>query len=437
MENQKRRSIRFLALIVFCAAFLAGNFFMPEKVAEAATKKASISATKMTIPIGKMNSKTYWNVNPGELGNAKQLTVKNQIKGAVYSFTSSNTKVVKINKNGGYLTGIKAGTATITCSQTYKNKKTTVGTCKVTVKSAVLKSFDDVYDDAYAVGNNGYNLISYYACVDPLYYIGYRNPKATYTLTSDSKDFSIKEVKYDASNAKDVTNDKDYQEVIEDYIGKGYFYGYQYEAKKAGTYKITIKETYNKKTKTLGSFKVEIKDTCISEPKQELPLGDYLNALALLKYSKESTSYYFNIEEFDETNIENNALLCYFEESVNSLYFYANKAGTVNVTIREGSETGKEIGTVAVTVYEVPCESITLESDEVTAYVDDYFEINYDLEPYHTTDEVTIESDNPEVLKVVCEDGYWNYMPLKVGEANVTIKCGSHSAVCKVVVAEY
>ena len=432
MKNQKSRGIRFLALIVFCATLLAGNFFMPETVAEAATNKASISATKMTIPVGKMDSKVYWNVNPGELGNAKQLTVKNKIKGASYSFTSSNTKVVKISKDGGYLTGVKAGSATITCSQTYKNKKTTVGKCKVTVKGAVLESFDY----AYPIGNGGYDLGSYYSCLDPLYYIGYRNPKATYTLTSDSKDFSIKEVKYDASKAKEVTDNKEYQEVIKDYIGKGYIYGYQYSVEKAGTYKITVKETYNKKTKTLGSFKVEIKDTCIAQPKMEVLIGEYLNAFTLLDYAKENTAYHFKIEEYDEANLDSNVLLYYVNDSDSDLYFYTNKAGTANITIREGSETGKVIGNVAVSVQEAPCEGIVLDSNEVTAYIGDYFEIFYDLEPWDTTDKVTVESDNPEVLKVEYEDEYWNCIPVKSGEANVTIKCGNQSAVCKVTVVE-
>lgn len=51
---------------------------------------------------------------------------------------------------------------------------------------------------------------------------------------------------------------------------------------------------------------------------------------------------------------------------------------------------------------------------------------------------MTIESDNPSVLKVEYDEysEEWVYTPLKAGKANVTIKCGSKSATCKVVVTE-
>lgn len=433
MKTPKIIVTRLLVLMALCTALLAGNLLIPNTTAEAATKKTSISATKMTIPIGKMDSKVYWNINSYELSNAQKLTVNNKVKGATYKFTSSNTKVVKISKDGGYLTGLKAGSATITCTQTYKNKNTTVGKCSVTVNSAAITTSE--YDNVFAVGNGGYDLSYYYVGLDPLFNITYRNLNATYTLTSDSKDFSIKEIKYDASTVKDINVSEEYQTVIKDYIGDRYIYGYQFTAKKAGTYTITVKETFNKKTKTMGSFKVEIKDTSIAESNVDLLLGNYLNVFSLLNYTKD-TYYYFNIENYDETNPENNVLDLIQNESV--LYLYANKTGTAEVTVREGSEQGTVIGTVTIVVAEAPCQSITVE-EEYTAYVnDEYFSIYYELEPWDTTDKVTIESDNPEVLKVEYDEeyGYWQYSPLKAGEANITIKCGTQSVVCKVVVQE-
>ncbi len=432
MKRQKIKVTQLLVLMALCCSLVAGNLFIPGAVAEAAAKKTTISATEMTIPVGKMNSKVYWNKNSWQLANAQKLTVKNTVKGATYQFTSSNTKVVKISKNGGYLTGLKAGSATITCTQTYKNKKTTVGKCKVTVKNAALTANKD--ENVFAAGSNGFDLTHYYSSLEPLFHITYRNPNATYTLTSSSKDFSIKEVKYDASKAKTLTDNKDYQEVLKDYIGNRYFYGYQFTAKKSGTYTITVKETYNKKSKTLGSFKVVIKDTSISEAKKELLLGNYLNVLTLLSYTKESTNYYFEIKNYDEANPDNNVLK--LSKNGSEYYLYANKTGTAEVTVREGSEKGTVIGTVTIAVTEAPCKGISVEQDEYTAYVGDYFDIYYDLEPWDTTDKVTIESDNPDVLKVEYdqEKESWVYSPLKAGEANVTIKCGSQSVTCKVVV---
>jgi len=435
MKRSVIKVTQLLVLMTLCCALLAGNFFIPSPVAEAATKKTSISATKLTIPVGKMDSKVYWNTStPWDFGSEQKVTVANKVKGATYIFASSNTKVVKISKDGGYLTGLKAGNATITCTQTYQKKNTTVGKCTVTVKKATF-TVNEYESNVFAVGSDGFDLYDLYACgAEPLFNIAYRNPNATYTLTSDSNNLTIKEVKYDGST---VIDDEFAAEMLKGYIGKRYFYGYQFTAKQAGTYKITVKETYNKKTLTLGSFKVEIKDTSISEPKKDLLLGNYLNVLYLINYANVNTEYYFNIVDYDNTNPDNNVVRLYTEND--QLYLYANKTGTAEVTVTIGTAQGTAIGSVSVVVTDAPCQSITVDSNTYTAYVnEEYFRISYDLEPYETTDKATIESDNPDVLKVEYneEEGNWSYSPLKVGEANITIKCGSQSVVCKVVVED-
>lgn len=435
MISRMKSFTRLAVLMVLCCVLVAGNLIVPGKVVSAATKKATISTTEMTIPIGKISNKASWNDNSWYLKNGEKLTVKNSIKGATYQFTSSNTKVVKIDKTGGYLTGIKSGSATITCVQTYKNKKNTVGKCKVTVKNATLTTSE--YENEFAVGKGEFNLDSYYSSSEPLYQITYRNPDASYSLTSDSKDFTIKEVKYDASKVKDITDSEEYQTVLKDFIADRYLYGYQFNAEKAGVYTITIKETYNKKTKTLGSFKVEIKDTTIREPKVELLEGNSLNVFDLVSYTKENTVYYFAIKDYDETNDDNNVV--YLERRDNELYLFGNKTGTAEVIVTEGSEQGPVIGTVTITVIQAPCESIYVDSNEYTTYVgDEYFNIYYELEPWDTTDKVTIESDKPDVLKVEYnqEEGYWVYTPLKAGKVTITIKCGEQTVKCSVIVEE-
>jgi hypothetical protein len=435
MEKQKIKVTKLLVFMALCCALLVGNLLIPSQAAEAATKKAAISATKLTIPVGKIESKVNWNINIYEISTAQKLTVKNAVKGATYQFTSSNSKVVKISKDGGYLTGLKAGSATITCTQTLKGKKTTVGKCAVTVKGAKLAIND--YDNVFPVGSGQYDLTHYFSAMEPLFAITYRNPNATYTLSSSNKNFSIKLVKNDASKAKSLSDDKYYQTELKNYIGSRYFYGYQFTAKKAGTYTITVKETYNKKTKNVGTFKVVIKDTSISEPEVNMLLGNEMNVFSLVNYTKANTMYYFVIKDYDEANEANNILT--FKQYGSELYLYANKTGTAEVTVREGSEKGKEIGTAKIVVAEAPCTGITVD-EEYSTYVDDsYFYIPFDLEPWDTTDKVTIESDNTKVLKVEYDQEYgeWKYTPLKVGEANVTIKCGDQSVVTKVVVEEW
>lgn len=435
MKKQKMKATQILLVVAMCCALIVGNLAIPGLVAEAATKKTAISTTSLTIPVGKMTSKVYYLKNSWELEAPQKLSVTNAIKGATYQFVSSNSKVVKIGKSGGDLTGVKAGTATITCTQTYKSKKTTIGKCKVTVKSATLQVSE--YGNEFAAGKGGYDLAGYYSSSNNLYSLAYRNPDASYALTSSSKDFTIKEVKYSASNVKDVTDNKEYQSVLKDFIGNRYLYGYQFDAKKAGTYTITVKETYNKKTKTLGSFKVIINETSVTGEKQEVLLGDFINAFSLVNYAKENTNYYFEVKDYDKENQDNNVLL--LKQNDSGLFFHGNKVGTAEVTVKEGSEQGTVIGTVTIAVIEAPCQEIIVESKELTTYVGDkYFEIEYELDPWDTTDKVTIESDNAEVLKVIYDNNMdeWVYTPLKAGKANITIKCGSQSVICKVVVTQ-
>jgi hypothetical protein len=426
-----KNKVKVLAMVLCCALVL-GNISMPAAVAQAKAKKAAISETELTIPVGDLNSKTYWNKSSWETENAKKLSVDNAVKGAVYQFTSSNSKVAGINKKGGYLTGLKAGKATITCTQIYNNKKVTVGKCKVVVKKAALSIYDKDMD--FPVGTSGYDLAGYYSGLEPVYNITFRNPKATYTLKSDNDNFVIQDIKYDASKANDVTDNAEYASVLKDYIGDRYFYGYKFTAKVAGTYTVTVKETYKNKTTTLGSFKVNIKDTSIAEAQKELLLGNKQYASELLNYTKENTDYYFEIKDYDEKNPDKNVLKMGKDDQ--GVYVYGNKAGTADVTVKEGSATGTVIGTVTFTVTELPCKEIILDSKEFTTTVGEDFSIYYDLNPSDTTDKVTISSDNTKVLKVEynAEEGYWAYTSLKAGTANITIQCGSQSVVCKVVV---
>jgi hypothetical protein len=438
MRTSKIKATRLMVLLALLCSLLAGSLNLPGSAADAAAKnaaakKAAVSSTAMTIPVGKLDSKVFWNSSSWEISNGQKLTVKNPLKKAAYQFTSSSSAVVKIGKTGGYLTGVKAGSATITCTQTYNGKKTTVGKCKVTVKNAGLTVSD--YENEFPVGNGKFDLADYYSSEDPMFNITYRNSKATYDVTSNSDDFTVKVIKYDASKVKEVSSSKEYQEVLKSFIGDRYFYGYEFTAKKAGTYTVTVKETYNKKTKTIGSFKIDVKDTSISEAKKELLLGNNLDVLSLISYQKANTDYYVEIKDFDEAKPENNVLRLSKNEM--GTYLYANKTGTAEVIVKEGSETGTVIGTVTIVVTESPCESITLDSEEYTTYVgDESFSLSYSLEPWETTDKVTIESDKPAVLKVEYneKEETWVYTPLKAGEVNITIKCGKQSAVAKVVV---
>jgi hypothetical protein len=174
------KNVKRIVAILFSFVLLI-NFIFPSEFtlqeAKAAVKPSI--ATKMTISRGSLES--------DYIGYFKTdyytLKVENPVKKATYSFTSSNKKIVTVKVSGSKatLTGVQAGTANITCQQKLNGKTTKVGTCKITVKNAVAS--EESYD-GLPVGTNKVNLI----------YWSYRNCNATYTFTSDSADFTMKEV---------------------------------------------------------------------------------------------------------------------------------------------------------------------------------------------------------------------------------------------------
>ena len=86
--------------------------------------KPAISKTKVTIPINK--------VKP------EQLSVLNPEEGVVYTFASSNKKIVTVGKKNGKLKGKKAGIARVSLLKKGKKKSTIVGICTVTVAKATI-----------------------------------------------------------------------------------------------------------------------------------------------------------------------------------------------------------------------------------------------------------------------------------------------------------
>lgn len=129
---------------------------------------ASLSAKKYYVRMRayyKINGKNYYSAWSG----AKSVTVKGETltlsatsattypkktytikattnpSGKKVTWTSSNKKVATVDKNGK-VTGVKTGTATITCKYVY-NKKTIKKTCKITVKNpCISKTSVTVYN---------------------------------------------------------------------------------------------------------------------------------------------------------------------------------------------------------------------------------------------------------------------------------------------------
>ena len=137
---------------------------------------------------------------------------------------SSNKKSVATVSSKGVVKGVSAGKAKITVKQTYKGKTKKLKTLTVQVRKAKIIS-----DDNWVSAQPG--LISKenpYDLSDGL--IHFMNPKAKYTFYTDSKDLVMDEN------------------------------GTVTEVKNSGEAEITIKETYENKTREVGTFPLILKE---------------------------------------------------------------------------------------------------------------------------------------------------------------------------------
>jgi uncharacterized protein YjdB len=193
---------------------------------------------------------------------------------ATYTFKSSDTKVVKVDKQG-FITGVKEGSATITVSETYNKKTRKVGTLKVNVVGPYI------HPDwrSIEIGINSSNYLS------GLFYIAYQNYEATYTC--ESSDPAIVSVQ----NQVDAWG----------------YSSYMVNGVSLGTATLTVYEEYNGNKKEIGTVKVTVKEFPIKEfyinpyyleaDKDALSIDYYLN----YDYSYSSISYYFYIDPYNTT----------------------------------------------------------------------------------------------------------------------------------------
>lgn len=114
------------------------------------------------------------NVNSTEIGigpgNKAEIYGNLKKKNSTYSYYTSDMKIVEVNKSTGALKGIKAGKAIITCKETISGKTTVLGTSEIIVKDIIVEK--GPY--SIAIGEE-------YLFTDRVYY---RNPEATYQYTS-------------------------------------------------------------------------------------------------------------------------------------------------------------------------------------------------------------------------------------------------------------
>jgi hypothetical protein len=341
----------------------------------------------MTISRGSLNSESTFFTKD----EYYKLEVYNPVKKATYSFTSSNKSIVTLKAKGSkaYLTGVKVGTATITCNQKLNGKTTKVGTCKVTVKKP--KFYSETYDGLPLGSGEGFFI-----------YDSYRNFNATYTFTSNSKNFTLKERVKKAEGAD------------------GYQMVQSYTAKKAGTYTVTVKETYNKKTTTIGEMKYEVKNATVLE-EQYVYLGESAYSYNLINNYRWDVSYLFDA-------VEKDILEFYVEEG--NAYYKGKNVGTVTVNIYEDTKVpdkNKLIGSCKITVKDYTLESIDTYIDGTETNVGgSTIGLTVYKYPYAATETITVTSSDTKIATVsdINTDNYCEIKPVGEGTVTITITCG-------------
>lgn len=389
--NQKRTLL--LSVMLFAFLFIASNL-MTDKVQAAA--KPSISKN-MEIGTGSTYGADYFY----DKEDYYMINVENPVKGATYSFTTSDKNVVTVKVKGtkAYITGVKAGSANITCQQKLKGKTTKIGTCKVTVKNAKVYAED-------------YEGLSLGKIEGTFVYYGYRNNDATYTFTSNSKNFTMKE----AVTYKDAFG--------------GYVVTQTINSKKPGTYKVTVKETYNKKTKTIGELEFTVKKAIVDED-QSIYVGEWNYGLYLVKYYRTDVNYFFDSE--DDSIVE-----VYKEDGYVKLK--GKSAGTTTINVYEDAsapDENKLIGSLKITVSIAELEEIDCYFGSDETYVgDDPIELSVSKYPEAAIESISVTSSDPSIAKVseVDEYGYARITPVSKGTVEITVTCGELSKTATITV---
>lgn len=349
-----------VSLLLMCFVIM-GPILTNGNYIEAATAKPSLNMKSITIPIGKQNKDTYWFNSNGDFVKATALTVNSKIKGATYEFSSGNKKVATISKKGGYIKGLKKGTTTITCKQTYKNKTTVIGTCKVTVKEASLVSNypADVSLESILMNYDYFDGVEGYAWLLP-YDIYHRNQDATYTVESSSKDLVFKKATLSEQQKKTHTA------ITEDPI-------YECIAYKPGTYTLSVIETYNKKSRTIGKFTIVAHDVEISKEIVQVRAGSTVSVWQPLRYFRDDKTYYFVYSEYDANNVDNNKVKIAKSE-YGYLQIHGLKPGKATIKVYEDSiETGRYLGEYIVEVLANPDTEEKNENSGSTYIIDDFY----------------------------------------------------------------
>lgn len=203
------------------------------------------STASAATPALKVRSKSLY------VNGTYTIPLKNKIKKATYFYTSSKTKVAKVNSKGK-ITARGKGSARIKVRYKYKRKTRTIGTFKVTVRKTTMRS--DVKSIRTTVGTT----------LTASTYLNDRNPSAAYLITSTSNGI------VNASSNGSIT------------------------IQKAGSTTLTIVEQYNGKKRTLGRFSLIATGASLNMDTIKMAFGSSYDINTILADKVSGASYTFS-----------------------------------------------------------------------------------------------------------------------------------------------
>lgn len=301
------------------------------------------------------------------------------------TWTSSNTKVAKVSSSG-VVTGVKKGTATITC--TTKNGGFTA-TCKVTVKTSVKTTSVSFPKKTLTIDDG--TLVAMGATVKP-------SNATNKTITYTSSNPKIAKV-YPSGNVYGVTP------------GTVTVTAKTEDTGKTATMKVTVKAVYPESVK-LNAKKLTIDCGEVVQLTPTISPSNCSYRSVTWKSSSPSSVY------VSKTG------------SVKGL-----KAGTT-ATITCTTNSGKKVATCKVTVKAIPVTGVKIDKASITIDTDQSYRLNAVISPSNASNkEVVWSSANTKVAKV-SSNGL--VVPVKKGTTIITCttKDGEYSAYCVVKVNE-
>ena len=404
-----KKDKRFLVILLVLALVLTSvSINYRENVADtqAASKQIEISDKKVSIGLGAQG--------------VEQVLISNKKESAVYTYKSSDTSIVKVDSQD-ILTGVKYGTAKITVREKYNGKTSVVGQYEVEVKKTTIKDVAKADDFLWAeIGkatfeDNPFNLQDYVE--DKLF--DNRNMDASYTFYSG--DTSILKIK---SN------------------------GLVEETLKAGKVRITIKETYKKKTRTLGDIGMEIKEPEFTKAGRTLNIVKY-SSLDMNKYLNYLT-YYYVVLSNKEGNEDEILQMAETKGEWNGK-FKAATCGAVTVSVYTDTKPltdntykkKKCLGRMKVNVIPKNVSSVKLVKGDINGkyteedtlsikkYTEKNVDVHYIVKPKNCSDDIMVTSSAPKVAGVVQNNysygkgtGVLTIKTYRQGKAVIKLKIG-------------